>query len=458
MNMGPLVNPVQAGGPPDAVPGLPPGGPDMSAWGHGEPDMGGIEEALPATGYNPFTGQGYVPPGGVPQAPAPLPQGAGLADTSGGVKPTDWLKDEYKRQNPDSDSSDADIIRWAASTGTPNTEGGWEGGPKAGVELEDVSKTAPTGDQFGGALPGEPEGEPEDGGDEGLLFDEDKRNVIPTRPPPGADRRPPPPQEQPPWQPPPQQQPPWQQPQPQQPAGPGLFEQMTAGSDAPIGSPFASGYDPNAMPTTAAQFTESGDQATADMLNRINTPPTVQNYIPQQGRPPTQMPPPPWITRQEGGLIESAGEDEIPNRVLEIVSEAVRNGDTQTVMEFKEAVVPDVFSEQEFDEFLMQIQSQPMERQAGGIIPGNGDAMADNIITTADPGTPSEQDVAISSGEYVVAGDVVSGLGSGNTDRGAEVLDQLQDDVRIDRTGSPQQPPPIDLSQVLPGTYGDQYA
>ena len=57
-----------------------------------------------------------------------------------------------------------------------------------------------------------------------------------------------------------------------------------------------------------------------------------------------------------------------------------------------------------------------------------------------------------------MAGDVVSGLGSGNTDAGAEVLDQLQQDVRIERTGSPQQPPPIDLSDVLPGTYGGQYA
>ena len=99
-----------------------------------------------------------------------------------------------------------------------------------------------------------------------------------------------------------------------------------------------------------------------------------------------------------------------------------------------------------------------MQVQAGGLIPGNGSGMADNIITTADAGPPEAQDIAISSGEYVVAGDVVSGLCSGNTDRSAEVLDQLQDDVRIDRTGSPQQPPPIDLSQVLPGTYGDQYA
>ena len=49
------------------------------------------------------------------------------------VEPTDWLKGEFKKQNPDSDASDADIIRWAATTGTPNTETGWEGGPEAGV-------------------------------------------------------------------------------------------------------------------------------------------------------------------------------------------------------------------------------------------------------------------------------------------------------------------------------------
>ena len=96
--------------------------------------------------------------------------------------------------------------------------------------------------------------------------------------------------------------------------------------------------------------------------------------------------------------------------------------------------------------------------QVGGLIPGNGDAMADDIITMADEGTSDAQKIAISSGEYVVAGDVVSGLGSGNTDAGAEVLDQLQHDVRIDRTGTPQQPPPIDLSGVLPATYGDRYA
>jgi hypothetical protein len=120
---------------------------------------------------------------------------------------------------------------------------------------------------------------------------------------------------------------------------------------------------------------------------------------------------------------------------------------------------PEIAGETENELYdLTNYGSGSVARQAGGIIPGNGDAMADNIITTADAGTPDAQDIAISSGEYVLAGDVVSGLGSGNTQRGAEVLDQLQADVRMDRTGSPQQPPPIDLSDVLPGTYGEEYA
>jgi hypothetical protein len=96
--------------------------------------------------------------------------------------------------------------------------------------------------------------------------------------------------------------------------------------------------------------------------------------------------------------------------------------------------------------------------QSGGLIAGNGDAMADDIITMADEGTPDAQKIAVSSGEYVVAGDVVSGLGSGNTDAGAEVLDQLQEDVRMSRTGASGQPPPMDLSEVLPATYGNRYA
>ena len=109
------------------------------------------------------------------------------------------------------------------------------------------------------------------------------------------------------------------------------------------------------------------------------------------------------------------------------------------------------------------MQEAPMDpqgamlRQQGGLVPGAGDAMADNIMGVVDPGKANSYPIKFSSGEFVVAGDVVSGLGSGNTNAGAQVLNQLQDDVRMARNGTTQQAPPIDLSEVLPGTYGKQH-
>jgi hypothetical protein len=68
------------------------------------------------------------------------------------------------------------------------------------------------------------------------------------------------------------------------------------------------------------------------------------------------------------------------------------------------------------------------------------------------------QKIAVSAGEYIVPGDVLAHLGSGNTNEGGEVMDQFIEDVRVQRTGSPEQPSPIDLRDVLPSTYGERYA
>ena len=219
------------------------------------------------------------------------------------------------------------------------------------------------------------------------------------------------------------------------------------------------GHDPWAMPTTAADFAQAGDQGTADMMARLSAPAApVESYIP--------------ATMQAGGMVPEAQGDmsadvqemfaQIPG-LQEAVMTAVQQPDSPEAQEImaglQEAFGPDILQAIIQTAGAQQAAPAPQEMmQAGGIIPGNGDAMADDIITTADAGTPNAQDIAISSGEYVIAGDVVSGLGSGNTMAGAEVLNQLQEDVRAGRNGSPQQPPPIDLSEVLPGTYGDQYA
>ena len=41
-----------------------------------------------------------------------------------------------------------------------------------------------------------------------------------------------------------------------------------------------------------------------------------------------------------------------------------------------------------------------------------------------------DQPVAVSPGEYIVAADVVSGLGEGSTDAGVKDLDRMQDEVQ----------------------------
>ena len=209
-------------------------------------------------------------------------------------------------------------------------------------------------------------------------------------------------------------------------------------------------------PATPSAF----DDRVAAMLTRLNAPAAqVKNYIPVA--PVSQE-------KQAGGIIEELSQDETTSQILKIVVQALQSPNdpqsTEIIAGFKDA-----FGEEALMELVQLVGSGPMDEapmaptalspvapmNLGGLISGNGDAMADDIITMADGGTLGEQKVAISSGEYVVAGDVVSGLGSGNTGAGAKVLDQLQEDVRVSRTGSPQQPPPIDLSEVLPRTYGE---
>lgn len=218
------------------------------------------------------------------------------------------------------------------------------------------------------------------------------------------------------------------------------------------------------------------DDRAAAMLARMSAPAApVKNYMPVAPAP---------QAKQEGGIIEALSQDETTSEVLQVVVQALQSPDDPQSAEII-AGFKDAFGEEALMELVQLVgsgtmaeapmapemspmmQPPPMQpagpppvapMNLGGLISGNGDAMADDIITMADGGTPGEQKVAISSGEYVVAGDVVSGLGSGNTGAGAEVLDQLQQDVRMSRTGSPQQPPPIDLSEVLPRTYGEEYA
>lgn len=83
----------------------------------------------------------------------------------------------------------------------------------------------------------------------------------------------------------------------------------------------------------------------------------------------------------------------------------------------------------------------------GGYIEGSGDGMADSLMTSID----GEQDAALSHGEFVIPADVVSHLGNGNSDRGAEILHAMMENVRKARTGTPRQGNEIDATRFVPG-------
>ena len=103
---------------------------------------------------------------------------------------------------------------------------------------------------------------------------------------------------------------------------------------------------------------------------------------------------------------------------------------------------------------LAQRNQQVQGMAAGGIasankgyyLGGKTDGMADKVPATID-GT---QEARLSDGEFVIPADVVSHLGNGNSDAGAEQLHGMMDGVRKARTGNPEQGKQIDPNKFIP--------
>jgi hypothetical protein len=81
----------------------------------------------------------------------------------------------------------------------------------------------------------------------------------------------------------------------------------------------------------------------------------------------------------------------------------------------------------------------------GYYLGGPTDGMADQIPATVDGMQPA----ALSDGEFVIPADVVSHLGNGNSDSGAQNLYSMMERVRKDRTGNPNQGRQIDPNKYL---------
>ena len=148
----------------------------------------------------------------------------------------------------------------------------------------------------------------------------------------------------------------------------------------------------------------------------------------------------------EGGEVMSEGGMDLERLIL--LTEAAIRGE---LPEEEAEVVIKMFIDQFGEEAFMQLRESVLEAivpnsQKEGEIVGQGGGMDDLVQGMI--GT--QQPVAVSPGEYIVPADVVSGLGDGSTDAGVRELDGMLDRVRMERTGTTQQPAPLAKGGMLP--------
>ena len=87
---------------------------------------------------------------------------------------------------------------------------------------------------------------------------------------------------------------------------------------------------------------------------------------------------------------------------------------------------------------------------AGRYLAGKTDGMADEIQTSID----GEQPALLSHGEFVIPADVVSHLGNGNSEAGAEKLYEMMDRIRMARTGTKEQGKEINADKFIAAASG----
>lgn len=91
---------------------------------------------------------------------------------------------------------------------------------------------------------------------------------------------------------------------------------------------------------------------------------------------------------------------------------------------------------------------------AGRYLQGKTDGMADEIPSSID----GEQPAALSHGEFVIPADVVSHLGNGNSEAGAQKLYEMMDRIREARTGTTEQGKEINPDEFTMGGLASAYA
>ena len=99
----------------------------------------------------------------------------------------------------------------------------------------------------------------------------------------------------------------------------------------------------------------------------------------------------------------------------------------------------------EASSYLPVAEGGQLEEAFEGMVEGDGHGMEDNKMFTIQGGGLA----ALSPKEYVVPADVMSGLGNGNPDSGANMMDDFISEFRVEKYGRDQQPPEINGRKLL---------
>jgi hypothetical protein len=145
---------------------------------------------------------------------------------------------------------------------------------------------------------------------------------------------------------------------------------------------------------------------------------------------------------QEGGMNDK---ELISSAINVIQGDIIDKSQQQVIL----AQFVSQFGQEALKDLIEKVQSGEIPNipvEGDGMVKGAGDGMDDMIPSSME----GEQDVLLSDGEFVVPADVVSGIGNGSSDAGANKLEGMMDRVRELRTGGKTQPPAIPDEMMLP--------
>ena len=147
-----------------------------------------------------------------------------------------------------------------------------------------------------------------------------------------------------------------------------------------------------------------------------------------------------------GGVVGMNQGDQVPSgeQAAQALIQQTAMALLGRMSEEESSVVIKRFVDEFGTEAFQQLRNQVLESvvpnsQKEGLIQGAGGGMDDQIGGMIG----DQQKVAVSPGEFIVPGDVVSGLGDGDTSAGAKELASMMDRVRTERTGTTEQPAPL---------------